>query len=93
VRLSGRRISQRKLIIISESAISVPALADALGGDQRLMHAAAAALRNAAAKGTDISWAVPLLQCCSEDEYPFHKNVRETALDALRNFAAQQQGR
>ena len=69
---------------------SLPALTAALEVGFGVTRSAATALRNAAAKGADISLAVPGLRRCSADEDPFHKNIREVALEALRHFEARQ---
>jgi hypothetical protein len=74
----------------ADISASIPALTAALEVGFGVTRSAATALRNAAAQGADISLAVPGLRRCSEDEDPFHKAVREIALEALRHVEARQ---
>lgn len=74
----------------TDISASIPALAAALCVGFGVTRSAAAALRNAAAKEADISLAVSELRRCSADEDPFHKNIREAALEALRHVEARQ---
>lgn len=75
----------------TDIAAAIPALAAALDGGYGLTRSAANALRNAAAKGADISPALSRLRRCGEDQNPLLKTVRETAQEALRLFEARQQ--